>query len=364
MTSAKKIQISNQQFIESTPKTKFLEIRVIYAISIYLKLCVIDLLFIRALAAKILFGVGSFINNLKKTTMKTTFITILTALAMSVAMAQTTVPNGDFENWADPYNITDWDGLNYNGGIINFHTFSQTDDAHSGDYAAQVETISQPLIGALPGIAFTGNIEFDPTTFEYSFNLGVPVEGRPSELKGYYKYEPASGDSMAIVVGMFKWNEEQQDLDSIGGGLFFTGNTANSYTEFSAPIQYFNQVDEADTMYIMMFSSLDSYHVGSKLKVDDLTLEYGTTGIDGKSSVPDISVYPNPATDYINVDSNGQINEANLIITDLYGRQVFQKSFYGGLSTPLPETMGNGFYLANIVQENLIIKSTKICVRR
>jgi hypothetical protein len=153
--------------------------------------------------------------------MKTTFITIFAALAMSVSMAQTTVPNGDFENWTDPYNIPAWDGLNYIGGIVNFHTFSQSDDAHTGNYAARIETISQPIIGILPGIAFTGNIEFDPTTYEYSFNLGIPVEGRPSALKGFFKYEPANGDSMAIVVGMFKWNEQQQNLDSIGGGLFF-----------------------------------------------------------------------------------------------------------------------------------------------
>jgi hypothetical protein len=296
--------------------------------------------------------------------MKTTFITIFAALAMSVSMAQTTIPNGDFENWTDPYNIPAWDGLNYIGGIVNFHTFSQSDDAHTGNYAARIETISQPIIGILPGIAFTGNIEFDPTTYEYSFNLGIPVEGRPSALKGFFKYEPASGDSMAIVVGMFKWNEQQQNLDSIGGGLFFTGSTTNSYTEFLAPIEYFNQTAEADTMYIIMFSSLDSYHAGSKLKVDDLTLEYGSTGIDDHSVVPDISFYPNPVTDYLHVNNNEQINRISLIITDTFGRQVFQKSFFGNLSILLPETMNNGFYLANIVQDGLIIKSTKICVRR
>jgi hypothetical protein len=157
-------------------------------------------------------------------------------LTTILSTGQNTIPNGDFENWNTAYSIDSWDGLNYDGSIYSFHTFSRTEDAHSGNYAAQIETISQPMLGTLPGIAFTGSIDFDATTYEFSYSLGIPVEGRPSAIKGYYKYQPVYGDSMAIVVGLFKWNEAEQDLDSIGGGLFFTGNTVTNYSGFTLPL--------------------------------------------------------------------------------------------------------------------------------
>lgn len=285
-------------------------------------------------------------------------------LALNLAFAQTTVPNGEFEDWTDEYHILNWDGLNYDGGIINFHTFMRTDDAHSGNYAAKVETINQSLIGDIPGIAFTGNVEFDPVTLEYDFTVGVPVEGRPSSLKGFFKYNPAGGDTMAIVIGMFRWDEEQMNLDSIGGGLFYTGSTVNSYTEFEAPIQYFDPVQEADTMYIMMFSSLDSYHLGSVLKVDDLTLNYGPVGILDGVDDANISIYPNPASNYLCVEMPTNSMQAELLLTDVTGRTILEQTFENQLTISLPEYMIDGIYFASIRQNGINIKTEKIFIRR
>lgn len=296
--------------------------------------------------------------------MKKLMTFLFSMLFLASAQSQTAVPNGDFESWTDEYHIPDWDGLNYDGGILNFHTFSRTDDAHTGDYAAQVETINHAMIGNLPGIAFTGNIAFDPVTFEYSFDVGVPVEGRPSSLKGFYKYNPAGGDTMAIVIGMFRWNEAQNDLDSIGGGVFFTGNTVNQYTAFEAPIQYFDPTLEADTMYIMMFSSLDSYHPGSVLKVDDLTLNYGTVGGIELIAETTVSIYPNPATETLNIETDNRQDVSELLIADVTGRIVFRQPFRGQTQIVLPQEITGGIYFAQIRQEGITVKTTKILVDR
>ncbi len=297
--------------------------------------------------------------------MKKLMTLLFTFFAIASAISQTVVPNGEFESWTDEYHILDWDGLNYDGGILNFHTFSRTEDAHSGDYAAQVETINHTLIGNLPGIAFTGNIAFDPVTFEYSFDVGVPVEGRPSSLKGFYKYNPAGGDTMAIVIAMFRWNETQNDLDSIGGGVFFTGNTVNQYTEFEAPIQYFDPTLEADTMYIMMFSSLDSYHPGSVLKVDDLTLNYGAVGgIELVAENTVVSIYPNPVAEILNVETENRQSLSELLIRDVTGRIVFRQPFRGQTQIMLPQKITCGIYFAQIRQEGVAVKTTKILIER
>ncbi len=285
-------------------------------------------------------------------------------IIINLAFAQTVVPNGDFEAWTDQYHIPNWDGLNYDGGILNFHTFTRTDDAHTGNYAAQVETINHNLIGDLPGMAFTGNIDFDPTTFEYNFNVGVPVEGRPTSLKGYFKYSPSGTDTMAIVIGMFRWNAAQNDLDSIGGGFFFTGNATSSYTEFEAPIQYFDPTLEADTMYIMMFSSLDTYHVGSVLKVDDLTLNYGTVGMIEGIDETKISIYPNPASDNIKIELPEEANQVELLLTDITGRNMLQQTVANNATILLPENIMDGIYFASLRHHGITIKTFKIFVKR
>jgi hypothetical protein len=296
--------------------------------------------------------------------MKTTLITLMALVIAISGLPQNSIPNGDFENWNSEYSIDSWDGLNYDGSIFNFHTFSRTDDAHSGNYAAQIETISQSMLGTLPGIAFTGSIDFDAATYEYSFSLGIAVEGRPSAIKGFYKYLPVSGDSMAIVVGLFKWDEASQDLDSIGGGLFYTGNTVTEYSGFTLPLEYFNQTDQADTMYIMMFSSLDAYHAGSVLKIDDLQLEYGTFGINDPVRSPDILLFPNPATDFIEINSNIPIGNASLIVTDVLGQEIFRRKFNGNCQISLPRKMSNGIYIASIVADGLMVKAMKFYVER
>jgi len=285
-------------------------------------------------------------------------------LVFNFAFAQSTVPNGDFEAWTDQYHIPNWDGLNYDGGILNFHTFLRTDDAHTGNYAAQVETINNSFIGDLPGMAFTGNIDFDPTTFEYTFNVGVPVEGRPTSLKGFFKYNPSGNDTMAIVIGMFHWNTAQNDLDSIGGGFFFTGNATSSYTEFEAPIQYFDPTLEADTMYIMMFSSLDTYHVGSVLKVDDLTLNYGPVGMIDGIDETGISIYPNPASNYLKIELPEDARQAELWLTDITGRNLLQKPVDNNTTVLLHENIKDGIYFASLRCNGMSIKTVKIFVKR
>ncbi len=294
--------------------------------------------------------------------MKTFISTIIAFALIGLVSGQTVVPNGDFENWTDQYHIQYWDGLNYDGGFINFHTFQRTDDAFSGNYAAQIETINNTLVGTIPGVGFTGDISINPTTFEYTFDLGVPVEGRPASLDGYFKYEPAGGDTMAIVVGMFRWNEEQNELDSIGGGFFYSTGATGNYTAFTAPIQYFIPDVEADTMYIIMFSSLDSYHPGSKLKVDELSLNYQTIGIEQNAEVETIAVFPNPSSGFFYVEGLHHDVKYNLTVKDISGRKVFEQVIENDTRIILPQGIKNGIYFVEIQKEGMEILNTKLMV--
>jgi hypothetical protein len=291
-----------------------------------------------------------------------TLLVLCAFLFASITNAQTTIPNGDFEDWTDEYHIPYWDGMNYDGNFIHIHTFSQTTDSHSGNYAAQVETIYDPLFGVIPGFAFTGTIDVDPASLSYTLEMGIPVEGRPYHLEGFYKYSPVNNDTMVIVAGMFKWNEEEQDLDSIGGGIFFTSQITNSYTHFDLPIQYFTD-DEADTMYIVLSASADTYHPGSVMKVDDLTLNYSTAAVAENCKTSVISCYPNPARDYVNVKIEKVLKNGKISFTDMLGMTLLNKTIGNERDIRIPVShLPGGFYMVSVTSENRIVAKQKVWI--
>jgi hypothetical protein len=273
--------------------------------------------------------------------------------------AQNTVPNGNFEVWTDQYHAESWDGMNYEGTWINFLTFSRTEDAHSGNYAAQIENVSDELIGLIPGMAFTGTFEFDPLTYEYTIKMGVPVTGRPTSLNGYFKYSPAGGDTMVIAIGMFKWNEQEMDLDSIGGGIYFTGNSVTTYTNFHIPIQYYSN-DDADTMYILMTPSTDTYHEGSKLLTDDLTLSYNPSGTN-ENYTGDVYCFPNPASDFLMIETAGQSQELSYIIRNLAGVTVLS-GIRGNKQVDI-RNLRDGLYFLSVYKGDSQVLTQKIIIQ-
>lgn len=288
---------------------------------------------------------------------KITFILFIAWL--NSGLAQTTVPNGGFETWSDEYNAESWDGFNYSGTWLNFHTFTRSDDAHTGNYAAQVENVNDELLGLIPGVAFTGTFDFDPLTYEYTFQMGIPITGRPTSLNGYFKYTPVGGDTMFIVVGMFKWNEQEMDLDSIGGGIYYTGNTVGIYTNFHIPIQYYSN-DDADTMYIMMAPSTDTYHEGSKLLVDDLTLSYNPSGVENDISESYL-LFPNPASDLVFLEAANDSGALFYTISDITGISVLS----GKIDTaPIDVSyLREGLYFLRVSNSNNQVSTQKIIVR-
>lgn len=290
--------------------------------------------------------------------MKNSLLIIL-LVWLSSGFAQTTVPNGNFENWTDEYHAESWDGLNYDGTWINFHTFSRSDDAHSGNFAAQIENVTDDLLGIIPGAAFTGTFDFDPLTYEYTFQLGIPITGKPTSLNGYFKYSPVGGDTMIAVVGMFKWDEVEMDLDSIGGGIYFTANPTSNYTNFQVPIEYFSNED-ADTMYIMFTASTDSYHEGSKLLVDDVTINYNPSAID-ENFQSEIVCFPNPVSDRLYISNTCGFEIISFILTDITGKIVLSGK---KVTEPIHlRHIESGIYFLNLLDKNLRSVTKKIRIQ-
>jgi len=255
-------------------------------------------------------------------------ITILLAAIIMFACAansnaQTQVPNGGFENWSDTVTCQAWDGhISYGFGLFNQYFLTRTTDKHSGNFAAKIETKEDMLLGNIPGIVTLGKLEFSLLS-GFSIEGGVPINSKPTKLKGFFKYDNVQGDTMAIVLFMYKWNTATNKRDTIVVKDFATNSTTPTYTPFNININYTPSSATPDTFNILLISSAGyAPQLGTKLYVDELSFEYANASIEEVTTEKVVEVYPNPANDFVRVDINSQ-NIAQVRIVNMIGQEVY-----------------------------------------
>jgi hypothetical protein len=250
---------------------------------------------------------------------KFTFLTIFIMFAFSFySKAQTQVPNGNFENWTDTTTAVSWNSNNYSvGGLFNYYFVRRSASVHGGSYAAKVQTLTIPVVGAMGGILTLGSY-----SLLSGFSGGMPITGKPIKLNGYYKYAPVSGDSMAIVVVMTKWNGTSRD--TLFGGGTMSNTAVTSYTAFQIPITYTPPTATPDSVNIIAFSSAgNTPQVGSALYLDDLSFEY-SVGVDETETDGILSVFPNPTTGNVSALLDGESN--TITVYNILGEIIYSQN--------------------------------------
>ncbi len=216
----------------------------------------------------------------------THYISIVMLILLSSAntlLAQNQIPNADFESWAAGA-PTDWDTSNENILGTNFVCVTQEmNSPYSGTSSAKVQSVTQNifLVGpvTMPGILTLGDVIIDIMNATGTVEGGVPITGQPKYLKGYYKYQPLSGDSCIMGIGLTKWNGTSRDTIAYAYKSF--GEVVTSWQEFNIPIEYVTWTTP-DSMNIMFVSSNILFGApvgGSTLWVDSLWLEYSQVAV-------------------------------------------------------------------------------------
>ncbi len=86
---------------------------------------------------------------------------------------------------------------------------------------------------------------------------------------------------------------------------------------------------------------------------DFITEASGIVSVEFTNSNNSLYLYPNPATDYLNIDTrNSEFQIKNVAIYDILGRSVYSTDIISELQTIPVNSLGNGIY-------NIIIESTK-----
>lgn len=268
---------------------------------------------------------------------------ILSALATGAALlatppahAQTlAVPNGNLDTWVTRNGAEEPQGWQTFDDLYLFinkqfpiaggtRTTAKTATAHSGAYAAQLQTIqfstnTTPVV--LPGYLFLGNAIKDET-----LPGGIPYTARPSSMQFYYKLAGALADSATVQVVLTATVGGQRVLVGFGGGYFTA--TATDFTLANLPISYDPSVSAAPDSVRIIFASgvAEKLTAGTTLVVDDVVLVNTVTATRASADLSaGLGAYPNPSASgayTLSYASEPALLAAPLAVVDATGRVV------------------------------------------
>jgi hypothetical protein len=235
--------------------------------------------------------------------------------------AKAQIPNAGFETWISDSSAAGW--LSEVDTVVlvplKFKCAVKTTDKHSG--ASAIKLFPYHLIitafatdTIIPGFATIGGINFNILTQRIEFIKGVPINARPTNITGWYKYTPVVGDTCNVLVYL------RRKGNQIGYGRFQDKNTVSTYTQFNIPIIY-DSASMPDTIDVVLLSSGTNAQLGSEFLVDDLAV-VGGSGIMPLEALLPINIYPNPSTGSFNVELPYYI-DVKIRIFDILGTEVF-----------------------------------------
>jgi hypothetical protein len=277
--------------------------------------------------------------------MKKILLILITFVFFSFSgTSQSTLPNGNFNDWVWTVHTTHAGGGFYEPGGGFFKSLNILDtiatppgltclrstDVHTGEFAALLTTQQIAILQILiPGVVGTLSLNWDIL----NATLGVPYTypAKASSFQGWYKMTPKYNDSAAAVILLSKWNSTTHKRDTIGSKRLVFKGTVSTYTYFEAAVEYKNPNILPDSITILLMSSagyntqnmLGSVgRVGTQAWFDDITL----TDVNGfrYQLMPEIDVklYPNPATDLLVVELGELVKNGQFLVYSLDGKQL------------------------------------------
>jgi len=301
-----------------------------------------------------------------------TLIILGLSLWIGSAIGQTQIPEGGFNNWhQDSLNIYSeptggwWTTLNSLALLGGPVTVTPTTDAHSGEYAAQMETKIWGNAGGLliSGLLVSGS--FPPGGA--SIQNGQPFTDTPSKIIGWYKYSPVNNDSAGIGAILTRFNNSTGQQDTVAKAIAAITNAVESYTQFEIDFDYLIPEMNPDTITIVFTSSGDAENfqgeVGSTFIIDDVSLEYPSGLQETLMQEFSINAFPSPAVDQLSLVFNTNHPEKlRCFIYSIDGR--FIQSFSPSTKKYQLEvsTWQQGKYIVQAYMDNKLVSSAKFMV--
>ncbi|MCS6935753.1 MAG: T9SS type A sorting domain-containing protein [Chitinophagales bacterium] len=210
--------------------------------------------------------------------MKYFILLVLAVCWVIFGKSQSTIPNGNFENWSFG-RPTGWGTSDQVLALIAPNLGGVTQETNAANVYAgtkavllTTKTANLPTIGqqAVPGVVSLGTLALDFTTFQPKIT-GHAYTDRPDSVRFAVKYQSGAGgsDTGGVFVTLTRWNPVTNTRQIIANTLFRTSNT-NGYVQQTLKVQY-NSYYNPDTLLIQGISSANQTPVeNSQMWLDDM----------------------------------------------------------------------------------------------
>lgn len=322
-------------------------------------------------------------------------IILSSALLLAAVAIKAQAPTLNFQTWASSYsepqepkgwvteNILASPLLSLAGAVPNPNpnptsVFKDSlSNAHTG-YSMKITTVhiqSNPLPGTPPnglpdtvGIAMTGSVGF--VNGSLSLKTGFPMVGRPQNLTFWYKSSPMAGDTCGASVQLWKFESGIRKV--VATGEFRTGATVGTMTQATVtlnydPVEGWRWSDSASVTFGSSYrAGLQHPKIGSTMWVDDIAWGPALiTGIKENAAMPQVAVYPNPATTLVNFDAPAAVNAEKVCIYDLTGKMVITELFENNKARINTSGLSNGLYIYTVTdRDKRVVSTQKLNVNR
>ena len=296
---------------------------------------------------------------MKKITTSFTLFLLLTGYAE----AQQQITNAGFESWdtiGDYTQPTNWYTLNPLATFGFDPSTTITSDAHSGNFAVQLESLSGQF-SDISGVLCSGPILNKSLQPDFT-QMKVAFSSKPEALQFYYKASPQQGDTGILAMFLTRWNMALQKTDTIAQASMRFSDSVGTYTLADCLFTYFSPV-QPDSMFIIVSSSIDGFNpiIGSKLLLDDFLLTYGTAGLNDINTLQ-LSIYPNPAQSNFIIKGEQEIKGA-LKLYSVTGKLVNEQTVDSKHTIVDVSTFGDGVYFMILQTEQGVSMSRAITVQ-
>ncbi len=285
--------------------------------------------------------------------------------------AQTAVPNGGFENWTTTGSITNpdlWSTLNSSALSAGVATCQKGSPANYGNsYLKLICSWANNSNTVIPGIVSCGGT-IDPSTFKVSG--GFSFTHSPVSLTGIWQHMVMTNSSTQgfIEVLLSRWDGVQQKRDTVAFVHHLLSGMVMSWTNFSIPLTYNNNNIPDTCRIVLSASNTTNLSNGDYLYIDNLGFDgYMTDSLNTAIAIDETNdvtaIYPNPATDEIEVSIDKISNETELRIYNNTG-QLLTKQVLSQRNQKINITgLSNGCYYFIIASDNNI-SSHKLIINR
>ncbi|MDO7846571.1 T9SS type A sorting domain-containing protein [Hymenobacter sp. M29] len=258
-------------------------------------------------------------------------------LLAAPARAQTPIANASFETWAGtPEKPAGWlttdDVYAAVFGVqVATGTVRKSPAAHSGTFAAQLQTTTAQGLGTNAGTLVLGSALSINAQFDFE-KIGQPYTGRPASLQFYYRLSGPLTDSAGVALELTRRVNGQRVVVGYAGQPGRAGYPlpalAAAYTLATVPIQYVSNLPPDSVRISFTSGEADVLTAGTTLLIDDVALVGGTLPTRTARAETALLAYPNPSPDgRFTLQLPAPTAAAEVRVTDALGREVAREAW-------------------------------------